>query len=124
MPITRYENPAKKHLCLFSNIFDLLGNIISAICFIFGFLTKFCTKQVDGFSETQMVIIMKIISIAYDHEKRKSLPSFEEYLAYIFCPATTVIGCWVSFPDFRKSLTKLKKNDDSNFGKLYQIIGK
>ena len=70
-----------------------------------------------------MVIIMKIISIAYDHEKRKSLPRFEEYLAYIFCPGTTVIGIWVSFPDFRKSLRKLKKNDESHFGKLCQTIG-
>ena len=70
-----------------------------------------------------MVIIMKIISIAYDHEKRKSLPRFEEYLAYIFCPGTTVIGIWVSFPDFRKSLRKLKKNNESNSGKLCQTIG-
>ena len=107
----------------FETLCYLSGNVISVICLVFGLLTRFCIKQIDGFFGTQMVIIMKIISIAYDHEKRKSLPRFEEYLAYIFCPGTTVIGIWVSFPDFRKSLRKLKKNDESNFGKLCQTIG-
>ena len=112
-----------RHFQIILKHYDLSGNVISVICLVFGFLTRFCTKPIDGFSGTQMVIIMKIISIAYDHEKRKSLPRFEEYLAYIFCPGTTVIGIWVSFPDFRKSLRKLKKNNESNSGKLCQTIG-
>ena len=100
-----------------------IGPIITIICAIFGIL-MFCTKQNFRFFQTQLVIIMKIISIALDLERKpkEKLPPIEEYLAYIFCPGTTIFGVWVSFTDFQKSIRNLKRNEISH-GKMYRTIG-
>ena len=57
-----------------------------------------------------------------ERKPKEKLPPTEEYLAYIFCPGTTIFGVWVSFTDFQKSIRNLKRNEISH-GKMYRAIG-
>uniref|UniRef100_A0A336M287 Protein-serine O-palmitoleoyltransferase porcupine n=1 Tax=Culicoides sonorensis TaxID=179676 RepID=A0A336M287_CULSO len=82
-----------------------VGYVIS--CFILSVLLlcgylepdKRLWHQIRG---TLMIIVMKIISLGFDLDatKTKELPSLFQYLGYLFCPASVILGPWHSYNEY------------------------
>lgn len=69
-----------------------------------------------SFRGAEMILIMKIISVAFDCES--NVPDFISYFSYLFSINTSVIGPWISYDQFLNqtfrpssaSIEKFKKN--------------
>lgn len=60
---------------------------------------------------TQMLTVMKLISIAYDidlHEIKSSGINFLSCMGYVICPANNILGPWIGFQNYREVLYKQK----------------
>lgn len=53
---------------------------------------------------TQMIAVIKIISIAFDVDRARiqQLPSFLEFWGYILCPGNVIMGPWCSFTEYQQ----------------------
>jgi hypothetical protein len=53
-------------------------------------------------SGAQIMLSMKVIGLGFDVSSGViALPSFTEYLAYLFCAGNVIFGPWISFLDFK-----------------------
>lgn len=53
-------------------------------------------------SGAQIMLSMKVIGLGFDISSGViSLPSFTDYMAYIFCAGNVIFGPWISFLDFK-----------------------
>lgn len=95
--------------CLFisNHLFKRCGVISALSCVIFVsicelFVAKSNWHKIRG---SQMVLVMKIISLAFDIDSGLThLPSVPEQLGYFFCPGTLIFGPWVSYNEHRAIL--------------------
>lgn len=57
-------------------------------------------------SGSQMVVAMKVISLAFELDRRKvnNLPSPAEFFGYIFFVGTVVFGPWISLSTYKNAL--------------------
>ncbi|XP_012252369.2 protein-serine O-palmitoleoyltransferase porcupine [Athalia rosae] len=46
-----------------------------------------------------MIAAMKVVAVAFD-EVVAPLPGALEYMGYVFCPATSIFGPWISYKDY------------------------
>lgn len=57
-------------------------------------------------SGSQMVVAMKVISLAFELDRRKdnNLPGPAEFLGYVFFVGTVVFGPWISLSSYKNAL--------------------
>lgn len=53
---------------------------------------------------TQMIALIKVISIAFDMDRGRiqQSPSFLEFWGYILCPGNVIAGPWCSFAAYQE----------------------
>ncbi|MEQ2176846.1 hypothetical protein ILYODFUR_032123 [Ilyodon furcidens] len=63
-------------------------------------------------SGSQMVVAMKVISLAFELDRRNlnNLPSPSEFLGYVFFVGTVVFGPWISLYSYKNALNGPKLN--------------
>ncbi len=73
--------------------------------YFLGFF-MFRTCMCVFFLGSQMVVSMKAISLAFDLDRGTlgTLPSFAEFLGYVFFVGTVIFGPWISFSSYKKAI--------------------
>ncbi|GAB6029143.1 hypothetical protein CHUAL_004920 [Chamberlinius hualienensis] len=62
-----------------------------------------------------MIIVMKVVSVAFDldHQSKSTMPPLLQFISFCFSPSTIIFGPWISYSDFLKMMTQ--KNTDNMF---------
>lgn len=91
------------------------GLILSAIILVYllngelHFIDSGTWNKIRG---SQMVVAMKVISLAFELDRRKvnNLPSLAEFFGYVFFVGTVVFGPWISLSTYKNALNGPKVN--------------
>lgn len=65
-----------------------------------------------------MVAMMKIISLAFDIHRNHRLPTLIEYSGYIWCPANSHVGPWITFKEYNRG----NRSNTINFSWVIGLI--
>ncbi|XP_023300732.2 protein-serine O-palmitoleoyltransferase porcupine [Lucilia cuprina] len=81
-------------LCMYTILCQLL----------FEYLLK--SEQYETIRGPQMVVSMKLISVAFEVQDEKEKYQFLSYLGYLISPASLILGPWVSLKDYKPSFNE------------------
>ena len=87
-----------------------LGLLCTITCISYNLICELLIQNWRQISGTQMILSMKLISLAFDITENKKLksPTFLQYFGYALCPGTTTMGLWVSYQDYLAIFTNPK----------------
>ncbi|XP_054904565.1 protein-serine O-palmitoleoyltransferase porcupine-like [Poeciliopsis prolifica] len=93
-------------LCRHSSNKGLFLSVIILVYLLIGELHFFDMGTWNKIRGSQMVVSMKVISLAFDLDRRKdnNLPGPAEFLGYVFFVGTVVFGPWISLSSYKNAL--------------------
>ena len=64
------------------------------------------------FLGAQMILAMKVISLGFDLDSGaiRDMPSFFEYIGYVFHVGTLIFGPWISYHDYSVGIHQAEDN--------------
>ncbi|KAM4737878.1 protein-serine O-palmitoleoyltransferase porcupine-like isoform 3-T3 [Anableps anableps] len=93
-------------LCRHSSNKGLFLSAIILVYLLIGELHLIDMGTWNKIRGSQMVVAMKVISLAFELDRRKveNLPSPAEFLGYVFFVGTVVFGPWISLSSYKNAL--------------------
>ncbi|XP_048739721.1 protein-serine O-palmitoleoyltransferase porcupine-like [Ostrea edulis] len=84
---------------------NMAGLLVAVFTFLFIVICELFVveeKTWHSVRGAQIMLSMKVIGLGFDISSGViSLPSFTDYMAYIFCAGNVIFGPWISFLDFK-----------------------
>ncbi|XP_055640563.1 protein-serine O-palmitoleoyltransferase porcupine [Toxorhynchites rutilus septentrionalis] len=105
--------------------FDYTISSYAILCLIVGELHEKDPKLWHHIRGVLMIIVMKVISLAFDMKTEQSLRkhfTMLAFLGYVCCPANCIFGPWTSFSEHLTTLTKAKKRFKVNINYFLQLV--
>uniref|UniRef100_A0A3B3TR51 Porcupine O-acyltransferase like n=1 Tax=Poecilia latipinna TaxID=48699 RepID=A0A3B3TR51_9TELE len=93
-------------LCRHSSNKGLFLSVVILVYLLIGELHFFDMGTWNKIRGSQMVVAMKVISLAFELDRRKdnNLPCPAEFLGYVFFVGTVVFGPWISLSSYKNAL--------------------